>query len=1029
MATPVAASAAAATQLAVTAVLLANSVDDTLVDALHALAASARPAERLLLLDATGAGELAQTLDHATALRAELPPTTVLRAAGADIPAALRQARAEDPDADAYWLLTGATVPEPGALGQLAGLLAGSRTAGLAAPKLLDRGRPGRLARFGIQVSRSGRLQPNPRPGTPDQQQFDDRTDALAAPAEGLLIRRTAYDDLGGQQAWLGRLGTDLDLGWRAQLAGHRVVLAPRARVELAGGSPHPPTGAQRRDSRRVALARRPWYLMPLLWLWILVSVLGLALGLLLLKRPRAAGRQLAELGALVDPWRPLAARWRSRGRRRVPARALRGLFVAPGQTRAHAADRLHDVLVPRRAGRATGATPITLHTASGAGLWSSPLIWGPLLLLAGTIAAFRLLPGGAPAAARDGLMGGQLRYVRADAASLWRTWWESWSGPGLGSADAGSPGAAVLALLTWVYQALPGDAGPSPVARVVGILVLLTPAFAFVAAYLAARVLTPARLPRALAAGAWALCPPALDAVREGRLGALALLVGLPLLGAGFVALTRRETRPGMAALTALLTAALATVVPGVLILGLGVALGLLLFGSAYARRRATGYLPLTALAAAPVLLMLAERPAALLGGWGLLAAPVAQVTQVPVWQSALGFPDGTLLGDGVPGLNELGVRPVVVRLVLVVPIVAAGLLGLARPRRGTLPVSLAVLGLAGLAWTLGAGRVELASAGGVNPWRGTGALVMILALLAAALLAAGRQSGIAWRAAVSTLVAISAVAGVVVLAVAGIGTDLRPGADPRPAVAIDQATGPLATRTLLITADEPPWADPAGGTAYSYDLIGREPDLPARDLGPARSRELDTTIAGLLDAADPGAAGGAGLARWAVGFLVVDPSAGDALPRRLDATAGLTRIGDHAGRAVWRVTTADDRLARVLVTGTGTATTPLAVSGDHAETRLLAPGAGASELTVAQSAGWATQARVRADGQPLTPVTTQDGQLRYHLPSGTDKVRIAVPTRHGTWGWLYLAALALLAYIALPIGAAPNRRREADV
>ena len=138
--------------------------------------------------------------------------------------------------------------------------------------------------------------------------------------------------------------GKALPLGERAQLAAGRFGRVPAARV-LAGPEtsttetpqgPEPTVPAEtmserraaRRAARRVALTRCSPWAVPGLALWVLLSSIGSALVLLLLKRPAHAWVELADLGALVRPFSSIAARWRFRTRRRLRRRDLATLFV-----------------------------------------------------------------------------------------------------------------------------------------------------------------------------------------------------------------------------------------------------------------------------------------------------------------------------------------------------------------------------------------------------------------------------------------------------------------------------------------------------------------------------------------------------------------------------------------------------------------------------------------------------------------------------------------------------------------------------
>ena len=127
--------------------------------------------------------------------------------------------------------------------------------------------RPG-CSGLALVVTRSGRRVGGPKTGEPDQGQHDHRSDVRGVSTSGMLIRLDVFESLGGFDRAFGQFRDDLDFCWRAQLAGHRVVVAPRARMREAAAltngqrSPDVSAGAARRSDRRhgrqVALARSP---------------------------------------------------------------------------------------------------------------------------------------------------------------------------------------------------------------------------------------------------------------------------------------------------------------------------------------------------------------------------------------------------------------------------------------------------------------------------------------------------------------------------------------------------------------------------------------------------------------------------------------------------------------------------------------------------------------------------------------------------------------------------------------------------
>ena len=162
----------------------------------------------------------------------------------------------------------------------------------------------------------------------------DGDVDAVAAPLDGLLIDRDTYEALDGHDPALGDLGGDLDLGWRSQRAGRRVVIVPEAKVAVRPtAAERRPTTEHRRQARRAALTRAHVTTAPFLALWIALSSLVVGLGLVVLKRPGMGADELASLPAALD-LRTLRSRLRGRAPREVSRSDLDALFVTPADAR-----------------------------------------------------------------------------------------------------------------------------------------------------------------------------------------------------------------------------------------------------------------------------------------------------------------------------------------------------------------------------------------------------------------------------------------------------------------------------------------------------------------------------------------------------------------------------------------------------------------------------------------------------------------------------------------------------------------------
>ncbi len=103
--------------------------------------------------------------------------------------------------------------------------------AGIVAPKLVDWDRDDRLLSVGLSVDKTGATTPLVDRGELDQEQHDAVRDVFAAASACLLVRADLFAELGGFDPAMADYGADVDLCWRAQVAGARVVVAPEARV------------------------------------------------------------------------------------------------------------------------------------------------------------------------------------------------------------------------------------------------------------------------------------------------------------------------------------------------------------------------------------------------------------------------------------------------------------------------------------------------------------------------------------------------------------------------------------------------------------------------------------------------------------------------------------------------------------------------------------------------------------------------------------------------------------------------------
>ncbi|HEV2761194.1 MAG TPA: glycosyltransferase family 2 protein [Acidimicrobiales bacterium] len=120
--------------------------------------------------------------------------------------------------------------PEPDALRMMVEESMRSN-AGIVGPKLVDWERDDRLLSVGLSVDKTGATTSLVDRGELDQEQHDSVRDVFAVSSACFLIRADLFAELGGFDAGMADYGADVDLCWRAQAAGARVVVAPEARV------------------------------------------------------------------------------------------------------------------------------------------------------------------------------------------------------------------------------------------------------------------------------------------------------------------------------------------------------------------------------------------------------------------------------------------------------------------------------------------------------------------------------------------------------------------------------------------------------------------------------------------------------------------------------------------------------------------------------------------------------------------------------------------------------------------------------
>ena len=550
-----------------------------------------------------------------------------------------------------YLLCHDDVAPEPDAV-QLMVEEAFRSNAGVVAPKLVDWDNPRRLLQVGIGADKSGAPAPLVDRGDFDQGQHDGVRDVFVAPGGCTLVRADLFADLGGFDPGMRLFGEDLDLSWRAQISGARVVVAPQARARhleaMSNGQRalepgRPPPGSPdspelRAEVRPLQLRHRlravltcygPWHLLRVLPQVALLAAAEIVFGVVS-GHTRTAGDtarawtwNLRQLGDIR------AARRRVRDGRRVSDAEVRRL-QAPGSARFSgfvrgqlASQRIRRRTEEALAWRAAAAE----HTGPGTRLTMAVMAGVVLVILGGSR---HLLTGRLPAIH-------ELAPFPGGPSAFFSSLMTGWRPTGLGSSGPAPPGLALLG----IGSLLTG--GATALLRTV--IVLGAIPLGAVGAYRLARPLGSGRASLA-ALVTYVALPLPYNALANGRLGGLAAYALAPwamarMLRVGGMApfgssgdgdrpLVRDAVMLGL--LVAIAAAFAPAVVLMILLLGAGLALGGLLSSGIWAGLRSWAL--------------------------GVAAAGVAVVLLLP-WSSEFFLPGGSLsalTGAGSPEARGLG-------------------------------------------------------------------------------------------------------------------------------------------------------------------------------------------------------------------------------------------------------------------------------------------------------------------------------------------------------------------------------------
>ena len=965
----------------VTAVLVSHDGERWLPAALQALASSTRTPARVLCVDTGSTDRSVELLAASYGAVLELPRDTGF---GAAVAAGLEGA----PRTQWVWLLHDDCAVEPTTLQALLEHVELSPSAALLGPKVRDWNDPRVLVEVGVTTDAAGHRETGLERREYDQGQHDDVREVLAVGTAGALVRRDVWDAVGGLDPELPIFRDDLDLGWKVNAAGHRVVVVPEARIRHAraattgrratDAAPGSATGTDRKNALFVLLAHAGLLRLVGLLPRLLAATAIRALGLLLTRQVSAAADEIRALATVLGrPGRLAEARRTRAATRTVSTRQLRPLFASRTVRIRARTGAVGDWL---SGGLAPGVNPLGALgdpgpegsdelaelSVGGSGTLRRVLM-RPAVQLVLALSAVALIAERSVLRLGGGILaGGALLPSPRGARDLWAAYLGAWHPTSVGSGSPAPPGTAVLAALSSVLFGKPSLA--------VDVLLLASVPLAGLTAYLAAGRLVRHLYLRLWAAATWALLPVATGAVAAGRLDAAALQIGLPLLAVAGGRLLHEDPhlagwwRAWSLGIGLSLLAAFAPLLwplcAVVLLTG-----AVVNFSQEAGRRRAWAAV------------LVAVVPLGALFPWSLSALrhPSLFVPGPQVADAALPTWHLLLLSPGGPGLPAV---------LITAGIVLAAVGGTIREDNRRVAQAAWGVALVGL---LAAGVVSRLRVEGSQLWPGVALQLSAVMILAAALVAGNgvrnrlSRGSFGWRQLLAGLVAAAAAAAPVLAAGAWVlrGADdpLRRDVRPLlPAFAVAELAASPGLRMLVLA--------PMGGR-LSYDLTGSSGTLlDSAGIVPeqGQQRALDAVVADL--ASPRGSDAAEALSTRAVRYVVLrDAPGANAVASALDAQAGLVRRTSGAV-VLWQVLAPSARLSIL-----PPAVAELALGGARAPTAALLR---TSRPTALPSGREGANATVSAGGAGRLLVLAEARDPGWRASIGGKQL-----PRRTAWGW----------------------------
>lgn len=524
----------------IAAVVLAHDQPEYLAVTLQALANQSLQPNSILVVDSS-------VNEACESVAAEHPTFNYLKIDSASsLPQSIHEAIQTFENQPTWiWLLHDDSAPQKTALAELMATAEKSSSVALVGPKQLRWQNPREILQLGLTLAPNGDIF-SPVSGELDQSQHDHIDDVLAVSTAGALIRTEPYLALGGLAKNAPALAADIEFSIRARLAGHRVLVAPKAKIvhaalSLQGGRPKrwlkaSPATAVRRAEIHLNLNLLSPVAAFAYWLFLPLIAFGRSLLAIATKNPQ---RILAELSATVWAWFTIFARTSSRSGikrvRKISYKKLAALRATWGQIKqsnfVRTESELANELAIQAATDEQAGEQLNGEQVKPRGFAASGGLWISLALL---LINFSWWPKGIAA------IGGGVLPLADNWIELFNRAGASFQQIGLGYFAPSDP-------FVWVLSALGLTTFWAP-SLSISVMLFAFSSLAFASAWRLLSVLTASSIARNLGALTYAVFPAALLAHNESRLPVLVTLLMLPIFAQAIIEVAGLTARSAQA-------------------------------------------------------------------------------------------------------------------------------------------------------------------------------------------------------------------------------------------------------------------------------------------------------------------------------------------------------------------------------------------------------------------------------------------------------------------------------------------------